>query len=770
MTLSVKNKIALILIFPLIAACSGTRHLPPGEKLYTGAKIKLESNDKISNRKERFIKNTAGNALRPEPNKKFLGFRPKLWMYMAAGENPESKFKKWLKRKGEAPVLFSSIKASGTSAIIDARLFNIGIFKSYTEYKSIEKKRTGKFVYTSHIHKPFTVKELIYDVSDDSISHLIISDKKKSLIKPGDDYSLKNLKDERVRIDALLKNNGYFYFNPGYLLFKADTSIVNHDVTFRLTLKDSISDKAMTVFRINKVIIDQDYSLDEEENVQSKDTLWFQGNFFLGNKSEMKIRPKVISRSVYLKKNEIYSRKKHDITLNRLMTMGNFKFVRIKFSDSDTSSTGYLDVIILMTPMSKHTFRAELELVTKSNNYSGPRLNTSFINRNTFRGAELLNLSLAGSFEAQLSGKNGNLFSYSINPHVELFFPRFLVPFKMKRTTSMYIPKTRLSLSYTFTKRVEYFDMQTFQFIFGYRWRQNIKTEHELNPVNISYTSLANESAKFLELLESNPFLKKSYEEQFIAGGTYSYTYNEQVLPLKKMQYFLQVLTETAGNVFSLAKTVGGEKISGEDPSSVFGSIYSQYARLSVDGRGFYNLKSKNKLAGRVYTGLARPYGNSSVLPYTRQFFSGGPNSIRAFSINSVGPGTYNQDNDSIGFLQLGGEVKIEMNAEYRFTIYRFFKGAVFTDAGNVWLLKSNPSTIGGAFSFSSIVDDIAVGAGIGLRIDVSFFILRFDLAFPLRKPWLEENNKWVINAIDFGSPSWRRDNLILNIAIGYPF
>ena len=229
-------------------------------------------------------------------------------------------------------------------------------------------------------------------------------------------------------------------------------------------------------------------------------------------------------------------------------------------------------------------------------------------------------------------------------------------------------------------------------------------------------------------------------------------------------------MTETAGNVFSLAKIIGGEKISGEDPSVVFGSIYSQYARLSIEGRGFYNFKSKNKLAGRVYAGVARPYGNSSVLPYTRQFFSGGPNSIRAFSINSVGPGTYNQNNDSIGFLQLGGEVKLEMNAEYRFTIYRFFKGAVFADAGNVWLLKSNPSTIGGAFSFSSMVDDIAVGAGIGLRIDVSFFILRFDLALPLRKPWLEENNKWVFNEIDFGNPSWRRDNLILNIAIGYPF
>jgi outer membrane protein assembly factor BamA len=158
------------------------------------------------------------------------------------------------------------------------------------------------------------------------------------------------------------------------------------------------------------------------------------------------------------------------------------------------------------------------------------------------------------------------------------------------------------------------------------------------------------------------------------------------------------------------------------------------------------------------------------VLPYTRQFFSGGPSSIRAFGINSVGPGTYNQDNDTIGFLQLGGDVKLEMNAEYRFTIYRFFKGALFADAGNVWLLKSNPSTLSEPFSFSRFASEIAVGAGIGLRVDVSFFVIRFDLAMPLRKPYLPENQRWVIDQIDFGSSTWRRDNLVLNVAIGYPF
>lgn len=752
----------------LLASCSGTKHLPVGEKLYTGAVIKLESTDHIGRRKKKSIKTVAKNAVRPKPNKKILGLRPKLWMYMKAGENPQTKLNKWLKKNGEAPVFVSSVKPSVTAAIIDARLFNIGLFESFTEFEIIEKQRASSVIYTSRIHVPYTLNEIIYSISDEEVSKIILAEKEKTLIKAGDDYNLDKLKTERKKVDALLKDHGYFYFNPDFLLFEADTSIKNHDITLRVTLKDSIPEQALTVYRINKVFIDQDFSLDEKASMP-KDTLWYQGNCFLGKETEMKIRPKVISKSVYLRKSEIYSRNNHNITLNRLMTMGNFKFVRISFSESDTAAAGFLDVNILMTPMPEHTFRAELEVVSKSNNFAGPRLNTSLVKRNAFKGAELLILNLAASFEAQLGGSNNNLYALSVSPQVELYFPRFITPFNIK-TNSLYIPKTRLSLSYIFSRRVGYFDMHTMQFTYGYRWKQDIRTEHELNPINISYTKLTNQTAAFNALLATNPFLEQSYEEQFIAGGTYFYTYNEQVFPFKKMQYFFQITAEAAGNVFSLINTMAGEKISGENPSSVFGAVYSQYARLSIDVRGYYNFRDKNKLVMRVYAGIAKPYGNSSVLPYTRQFFSGGPNSIRAFSINSVGPGTYNQNNDSLGFLQLGGDVKLELNAEYRFGIYRLLKGAVFVDAGNVWQLKSNPSSLGDPFSFSRFVDEMAVGAGVGLRLDLSFFVLRFDLATPLRKPWLGQNNPWVIDEIDFGSSAWRKENLILNVAIGYPF
>ena len=758
----------LFLISLLLAACSGTRHLPAGEKLYTGAVIKLQSDEKLNTRT---IKAAAESAVRPAPNKTFLGMRPKLWMHQAAGETPKTKLEKWLSKKGEAPVLLSSIKPGATAAIIDAKLFNLGIFKSVTESKTVEKKRTAKVVYTSRIHRPYQITGLEYAVADENLSRLILSEKDKSLILPGQDYSLDKLRNERIRIDALLKNNGYYYFNPDYLLFKADTSDANKTVTFRLTLKDSIPKKALTVYRINKVNINQNYSLNERRNNPMTDTLMHENMVFFGKKEQLPIKPQVLARSVYLHKNDIFSRQNHLITMNRLMSMGNFKLVQVTFAESTDSVPGLLDANIRMTPMPKRTFRAEIDLVSKSNNYSGPRMNLSILNRNTFGGAESLKLNLAGSFETQLSGSNKNLYSYSYNPQLELTFPRFLVPFNIRQSNSIYMPKTSVSLSYNFQKRVDYFDMRTFQLVYGFKWKENIRKEHELNPIDISFSKVGNQSAAFKALLDANPFLKKSYEEQFIAGGSYSFVYNEQMLTGKKLQSYFRLTSELAGNMFMLAKRIGGQKISADNPGKVAGSIFSQYAKLSLDGRTYLNFKDKNKLAIRFFAGVANPYGNSSVMPYTKQFFAGGPNSIRAFQINSVGPGTYFQDTSQSSFLHIGGDVKLEANAEYRFNIYSYFKGALFVDAGNVWLLKSSPANTGSPFLFSSFMNEMAVGTGLGLRIDVSFFILRFDLAMPLRKiPKPGDNFRWVANDINFGSSAWRKDNLVLNVAIGYPF
>ncbi|MBN1767822.1 MAG: BamA/TamA family outer membrane protein [Prolixibacteraceae bacterium] len=761
------NNILLILACLFLAACSGTRHLPVGEKLYVGAKIKLESTEEIN---KRSIQKTAEDVVRPQPNKSYFGMRPKLWLYNATRGNSHSMLQKWMRKNGTAPVLLSHVKPGATSAIIDASLFNMGFFNSYTTSEIIEKEHTAKVIYTSHVHSPYTIKELIYEISDDSISALIMAEKEHSLIKIGANYQLDVLKNERSRIDEILKNKGYFYFNPDYLLFKADTSVTERTVSFHLTLKDSIPQNALNVYRINKVTINQNYSLNERVGHNSANSFMVDDFEFVGNEARMRVKPKVITRSVYLRKGEIFSRLKYTTTLNRLMSIGYFKLVQINFSESTDSTAGLLDAIILLTPMTKYSFRTEIDMISKSNNFAGPRLNVSIANRNAFKGAELLKLNLAGTYEAQLGRSQNNLYTYSYNPQAELTFPNFLVPFKLKKMNSIYLPKTHFLLSYNFLKKVSYFDMRTFEFIYGYRWKEDVRKEHELNPIDISYSSIRNKSTVFTELLESNPFLKKSYEEQFVAGGNYSFTYNEQMLQGKKVHMFFQVKSELAGNALALATRIGGNTITTENPAMVAGSVFSQFGKLSIDGRVFLNHKNRNKTAMRLFAGVGLPFGNSSVLPYSKQFFSGGPSSIRAFQINSIGPGNYFQDTNKQGFLQLGGDVKLEMNAEYRFNIFSYFKGAVFVDAGNVWLLESNPSLIGTPFSLSDFANQLAVGSGFGLRIDISFFVLRFDLAIPLRKPWMDENSRWVTDQIDFGSSTWRKDNLLLNVAIGYPF
>ncbi|MBN2172984.1 MAG: BamA/TamA family outer membrane protein [Bacteroidales bacterium] len=770
MSRSILNKCLIAIVCIISSACTGMRYLPEGDKLYTGAKVEVESQDELKNRETKAIRKMAKDAVRPKPNKTFMGMRPRIWMYEKAGEDPKGKIKKWLKKNGEPAVLLSNVKPGLTSEIIDAKLFNIGVFKSRTDYDIIGNKQTAKVIYTSRIHEPYFIKEILYSISDDSLSRRILEVKEKSHIKPGKDYKLERLKNERTRIDAALKDRGYFNFNPDYLLFKADTSGLNHTVSLNLTLKDSLPEGALTVYRIHNVFVDQNYSLDADPAEKKTDTIRFDNIIFLGQESDMNIRPNVISRSVYLRKNEIYSRKNHSITLSRLMSMGNFKFIQVKFADSDTTAPGFLNVTILMTPMQKHTFRAEIEMVSKSNNFMGPRMNLSVLDRNTFRGAELLDFSMTGSFEAQLNSKIKNSYSYSWNPRVELSLPLFLFPFLVKGKSNIYVPKTRFLLSYNYLKRVDYFDMQTFEFLFGYKWKHNVRTEFEINPVHISYSSLFNETDKFKELLESNYYLRKSYEEQFISGGSLSFTYNDQMIPGKKIQNFFLGTAEIGGNVLSLAGIIAGNRISSDNPATIAGSVYSQYAKLSLDGRAYYKFTSKHKLALRVFTGIGIPYGNSSTLPYIKQFFSGGPNSIRAFQINSLGPGSYQQDTGQTGFLQLGGDIKLETNVEYRFTIYRFLKAALFADAGNVWLSKSNSSEKGSPFELAGFADDLAVGAGVGLRIDVSFFILRFDLAAPLRKPWLDHGHRWVGNQMSFGDPAWRKENLVLNVAIGYPF
>src|SRR6185436_9327024 len=450
MTLLRSNNFFSLFIATLLASCSGKHFLPKGEKLYTGAKIELKSSEKIKNKN--YIRNNAGQVLRPEPNRSFLGMRPRLWFYYVAGDSANKGFRKWIKNKlGEPPVLMSDIDPNLNTKYIDAKLFNIGIFNAATSFEIKEKKRTGEIIYTFDVHNPFIIKNIKYPEGTNTLNPLIISSMTKSLVKPGDNYNLTVLKMERQRIDAMLKDEGYFYFNPDYLLFKADTNENDKTVDLELSIKEETPDKALRIYRINDVLVDPEYSIGDDTTNYLKDTMVVNDVIFL---STPKIRPKVILRSVFFRKNDIYSRTKHNLTLNRIMSMGNYKYANLKFTEADMDSTGFLNARLLLTPMPKRTFRSEISLVSKSNDFIGPKLNINYRNRNEFKGAELLNVNLGGSFETQFTGKYKNLYSYEFNPQVELYIPKFLVPIKIKHPSSYYIPKTKIALGYNYLVRI----------------------------------------------------------------------------------------------------------------------------------------------------------------------------------------------------------------------------------------------------------------------------------------------------------------------------
>ncbi|HUH47274.1 MAG TPA: BamA/TamA family outer membrane protein, partial [Arenibacter sp.] len=403
----------------------------------------------------------------------------------------------------------------------------------------------------------------------------------------------------------------------------------------------------------------------------------------------------------------------------------------------------------------KRTLRAELQAVSKSNNFAGPTLSLNYSNRNLFRGGETLSITGNVGYETQLAGKNSTgLSSTQFGLKSELIFPRLLSPIKFTKRFKYAVPKTKIGLGMEFLNRSKLYGLNSFSSIFGYSWNENRFVFHELNPISINYVKLSKTTPEFDAILDNNPFLKSSFDQRFIAGLTYSFTYNELVDTHKKNALFFNANIDLAGNTLSLFDR------SGSGTNTFLGLEYAQYAKADVDFRYHLGIGKSQKLIGRLFGGIGLPYGNSVTLPFSKQYFSGGPYSVRAFRIRSLGPGSYSSGADDSGsFFDQSGDIRLEANLEYRFPIYSFFKGAVFADAGNVWLTRENTALPGGKFT-SDFMNELGIGMGAGLRIDIQNFVIRFDLAAPIQKPFLPEGQRFDF---DLSRP-------ILNFAIGYPF
>lgn len=765
----VRTVICLALV--LLYACNNIKRLPTGENLYIGATVKVESKDKV-NKKE--IRNELNKIPRPKPNEKLMGMRIGLSLYnYYTGDAPKKKFKRMVRRKfAEKPVLESQLDPVNVSDIMVNRLNTLGYFDASVTYTLTTRKRKTSVAYTAKVSLPYKINSFTFPTDSGIIARMIRESEKGSLIKPGMQYSLDLLKAERVRIDYDLKNNGFYYFNDDYLLFKADTTVGQKAIDLKLIVKKDIPYKAIVPYNIRNVYINPSFRRSQDTLVLKSDTAKLDNGLYYLTKDSA-IRPEAVTRHVFIKRGDYYSRKKYSLTINRLMGMGVFRNATIRFTDTIINGTGYMDAFINLTPMPKKSIQIEVETVTKSNNYTGPAATLSFKNRNLFRGAELWLFNLNGNFETQFSKLQSGFNSYEFGANTQLYFPKFIAPFNIRNVSSIYVPKTKVDLGFRLLNRVLYFRMAAFNTSFGYVWKESAQKEWEVTPFSVNFARLLGTTSAFETLLTDNPFLRKSFEEQFTIGGKYGFTYNSLVGTEKRNQYYFNIIFDISGNTFSTVQSlIESRKPSDSKPFLLFGYRYSQYAKLSTDTRYYLNINKDNRIATRLLAGVGIPYGNSNSMPYIKQFFSGGSNSIRAFLPRTIGPGSYVIP-DSLankGYLDQAGDIKLEASIEYRFTIVSILKGALFLDAGNVWLTRKNALVPNGEFNPNRFYKEFAVGTGFGLRADISFFVIRFDIGMPLRKPSLPEQDRWVHDKIRFGDGNWRKQNLVLNIAIGYPF
>ena len=765
----VRPRVALGLLLGLgaLASCSGLKYIPAGSKLYTGSTVKLEVPQKL--RSQDALQTELESVVRPQPNSSILGQRPKLYFWHLGVGKSKGLGHLLADKFGEAPVLISAAQPAATQKLMVNRMQNRGYFHGTASSETVSQEKTAQVNYTVHPGQQYTIKEIIFPQRDTLIDAAIRGTQAATLLKVGDPYDLDVLTNERVRIDKALKDEGYYYFNASYLLFQVDSTLDGH-VAVHYRVVAGAPAKATRPYWLKTISLNTNYSL--ADTVQQNPIRYHK---YLYYPDEKLFRAKALTRAVFMYPDSLFRQYRRDQTLSRLMSLGTFRFVEIKFRPSaagDSAGRARLDSDILMTQLSKKSLRAELQLISKSNGFTGPGLTGQFRNRSALRGAEQLLINAVASYEvstrapAGAEGRgNSGLLSTEFGLDAQLIVPRLIAPnlpfLNPRLVNSNFQPRTNFGAGIRYVDRTNYFSTTSYSASYGYSWKTKLTNEQELKLIDVSYNAVSTDTACDRVLL-TRPFLRQAYTSQFILASSYRYTYNQQVLEKRRQQIFFQGQAEVAGNLANALSSASVGAKEGTQRYTIAGQPFAQYAKFDLELREYYRISPKpasgNRVVGRLQLGVGLPYGNSSglSLPYVRQYGIGGPNSIRAFAPRQIGPGSYHPVANAYvsNYYDQVGDLRLEGNLEYRQDLFPYVKGAVFVDAGNIWLVNDDPTRPGGQFQASTFLQQLAVGAGLGLRIDVQFFVIRFDYAFPLRA--------------NYGVPDDKSGRL--NLAIGYPF
>lgn len=788
------------------SSCKSTRNLKEGQYLLRKNVLKVESNKAITRKGE--LNDALSSLVVQKPNSYSVGLFPyKLWLY-------NFRYKRYQKDKTaeefqikaktvERPVLYDSALTRRSVQNMKGFLFNQGYF--YASIKDTVKynKKKATVVYTIQTGVSYVINAAELDVDDSTVKTMILESMSATFLTKGKPYNSSLLESERSRISDYLRNRGYYKFNQDNISFKLDT--VNRDY-FRnfenpfesainfVTLQDKAKKQpslnvyvvvrqgdqpeAYQTYGIGAVKIYPDFidtsDINDPTMIQTRvDSVTFRYHKYY-------VREQVILNHIFLLKDDLYSQRNYDRTITRLNDLGIFQYVRVVFvEDTSKPFEKRLRCIIALNPVRKYDFTTNYEVTNATTYALGNSLTISARNKNLFRGANQLSLSVTGGIELGYDSKiKGNLFdkfylfSKNIGFNANLELPKFLSPIAKKRFNRFNTPRTIFGLGFTQLDRVTLFRLTGFNSNFTYNWKQSQTKTWDLTPVFVNVLQLPYISPLFQTRLDSNNYLKKTYSNNFIEGEILSFTYANQNTRRLHLSYsYIKASVEEAGGL--VAGIVGISK----PAEGNFLNTYQQYVKLDIDARRYIPLFS-SLLAGRAYAGVGLPYNKSTTLPYVKQYFSGGPYSVRGWRVRSLGPGSYKQVDTLKGanIVDLTGDIKLEANLEYRFDIVQLFggamklNGAAFTDAGNIWLAQPSSDYPGGEFKFSKLGKDIAMSSGVGVRLDIGgLFVLRFDGAVPIKKPTSTKPGGFVLDEL-FSSKGWAGDNLILNVAIGYPF
>ncbi|MDR2887722.1 MAG: outer membrane protein assembly factor [Bacteroidales bacterium] len=755
----------------LLFSCNPTKYVPEGETLLEKNRLKISNEGIKASQVEPYI--------RQQPNKKIFGTRFHLGLYNMSNIDSEKGINRWLRNIGEGPAVFDPYAMSQSVEQIKSFAYSKGYFDAEVADTAETGRRRTVAQYSVNLKTPYTIRGISYDIADTNLKKLYVFDTINSMIVRGSPYDVDVLQQERQRFEKFVRDHGFYRFSSDYISFSVDSAVGNRQVDIVFVVKnaseidenDIVKSVPHSIFRLNNIYIYDDFdpylAIEEGSEYFNKlDTGFYRGYYFIGMEKKPAIKYDFIIQSLYMRQGAIYNQTNTELSQSRMMASRVYRLVNINFNetgnvdDYEGEQIRAIDCVVQLTHHTQQSYRVELE-GTHSGGALGGAMNLAYQHNNMFHGAEQFTLKLKGSYEAiRQDGEQRPAQEYGVETGLRL--PDFLLPFYQNGNfVRRYNPATNIAASYNY-QDMPFYTRTMASMSFGYNWR-NGYNEHIVNPLQFNIVKLASITPDFAEQVNKSSYLAYAYRDVLILGGNYSYIFNNQMIKKSRDYWFIRWNIETAGNML---RSYNRKAHSDEPDTAVFRFLnqpFAQYVKTDIDIRYNYAISPDASVVYRGFFGVAVPYGNSKAIPFERQYFAGGANSIRGWQARTLGPGSDIPASNT--FLNQTADIKIELNMEYRYKLFWVLEGAVFADAGNIWTYSSDPARPGVQFKFDRFYKDIAVGAGTGLRFDFSFFLARLDFGMKLRDPVIPATNKWIFSNRPYG---WSDFTTV--IAIGYPF